>query len=147
VNPRSLGPAWRAMVAMVATSIMLGCEQTPITSTRLEGAIAPTFARLVHLQVSWLGLPQAVTADLAVIATCRKLAGGTSGSGEWTCTLDWKSPDRQTLRDAYDLFVSTDGCYMAMAAGENLGGPTLKSTDGRDVRNLLYAFDGCFDTT
>ena len=147
MNARSIRLACRATVAMVATAIMLGCQHTPITSTRLEGAIAPTFARLVHLQVTWLGLPPVATTDLAVTATCRKLAGGTIGSGEWTCTLDWKSPDRQTLRDAYDLFVGTDGCYIAMAAGENLGGPTLKSSDGRDVRNLLYAFDGCFDTT
>jgi hypothetical protein len=134
-------------LAIGATSLMLGCQQTPITSTRLETALAPTFARLVHLQVSRLGLPTVAAADLAVTAACRKLAGGTIGSGEWTCTLDWKSPDRQTLRDAYDLFVGTDGCYMATAAGENFGGPTVKSADGRDVRNLLYSFDGCFDTT
>jgi hypothetical protein len=30
--------------------------------------------------------------------------------------------------------------------GESLGGPVLKASDGRPVRNLLYAFDGCFDT-
>jgi hypothetical protein len=146
VNRKAIGLARRATVAIGATWIMLGCGQTPITPARLEGAIAPTFARLVHHQVSWLGLPESAATDLAVTATCRKLAGGI-GSGEWTCTLDWKSPDRQTLRDAYDLFVGADGCYMATAAGENLGGPTLKSADGRAVRNLLYAFDGCFDTT
>jgi hypothetical protein len=36
---------------------------------------------------------------------------------------------------------------MATASGESLGGPMLKSEDGRAVRNLLYAFEGCFDTT
>jgi hypothetical protein len=147
VNRRSISVACRGAAAIIATGVMLGCDQTPITSTRIEGAIAPTFARLVHHQVSWLGLPPVPAADLTVTATCRKVSGGYVGSGEWLCTLDWKSPDRQTLRDAYDLFVGTDGCYMAMASGENLGGPTLTSSDGRDVRNLLYAFDGCFDTT
>lgn len=61
--------------------------------------------------------------------------------------LIWRSPDRQTLRDTYDLLVATDGCYTATVTGESLGGPVLKTSDGRDVRNLLYTFDGCFDTT
>jgi hypothetical protein len=63
------------------------------------------------------------------------------------CTLVWQGPDRRTLRDTYDLMVGTDGCFAASVSGESLGGPTLKATDGRTVRNLLYAFEGCFDTT
>jgi hypothetical protein len=61
--------------------------------------------------------------------------------------LLWRSPQRQTLSDTYDLFVATDGCYTATVSGDSLGGPTLKTSDGRDVRNLLYTFEGCFDTT
>jgi len=84
--------------------------------------------------------------ELAVNASCRKPAGGDNrGSGEWTCTLAWKGPDKQALTDTYDLFVTTDGCYTATVGTENLGGPTLKARDGREVRNLLYAFEGCFD--
>jgi hypothetical protein len=71
----------------------------------------------------------------------------TVGAGEWECRLAWKGPDRQTLHDTYDLFVTTDGCYMATVVGDNLGGPTLNARDGSEVRNLLYAFEGCFDTT
>jgi hypothetical protein len=70
-----------------------------------------------------------------------------SGAGEWACTLVWQGPDRRTLRDTYDLTVGTDGCFAASVSGESLGGPTLKAADGRTVRNLLYAFEGCFDTT
>ena len=80
-------------------------------------------------------------------ASCRRLAGSGAGSGEWVCTLEWRSPQRQTLRDTYDLFVATDGCYTATVSGDTLGGPTLKTSDGRDVRNLLYTLEGCFDTT
>jgi hypothetical protein len=43
--------------------------------------------------------------------------------------------------------VTTDGCYTATVEGESLGGPTVKRSDGRDVKNLLYVFEGCFDTT
>jgi hypothetical protein len=122
-------------------------RRSTLRTDRIEGSIARTFANLVQIQVSWLGLPVMAASDFDVTASCRKLSGGTVGSGEWLCTLVWKGPERQTLRDAYDLFVATDGCYMALVAGESLGGPTLKAKDGRDVRNLLYAFDGCFDTT
>ena len=69
------------------------------------------------------------------------------GAGEWVCTVIWMGPQGQSVRDAYDLFVATDGCYMASLAGESLGGPILKTKDHKNVRNLLYAFDGCFDTT
>jgi hypothetical protein len=51
------------------------------------------------------------------------------------------------MSDTYDVSVSTDGCYTATVDGEQLGGPAIKASDGSDVRNLLYAFEGCFDTT
>jgi hypothetical protein len=37
--------------------------------------------------------------------------------------------------------------YTATTSAESIGGPVLKAEDGREVRNLLYAFEGCFDTT
>jgi hypothetical protein len=133
---------------LLALAASLGCGTSPITSARIEGALAPTFANLVHLQVSWLGLPPVPASAFAVNASCRKPGGGANlGSGEWTCTLVWKGPDKQALTDTYDLFVTTDGCFTATVATENLGGPMLKANDGKDVRNLLYAFEGCFDTT
>ena len=71
----------------------------------------------------------------------------TVGSGEWLCTLDWRGPDRRIIRETYDLFVAPDGCYTATVEGEALARPMLTTSDGRDVKNLLYVFDGCFDTT
>ena len=125
----------------------LGCSRSPITSARIESALTSTFVNLVSVQVSWLGLPPVGASDVAAKATCRRLAGGIeSGSGEWICALSWQGPDRAPMRDSYELFVTTDGCYTANVTTETLGGPRLKSRDGRDVRNLLYAFEGCFDT-
>jgi hypothetical protein len=53
------------------------------------------------------------------------------------------------LRDRYDVAVGTDGCYTATVDGAeaDLGGPTITLPNGGTVRNLVYAFDGCFDTT
>jgi hypothetical protein len=59
----------------------------------------------------------------------------------------WQGPNRRRIRDTYEVFITTEGCYTATASTESVGGPTLKAEDGREVRNLLYAFDGCFDTT
>src|SRR5262245_23269039 len=141
---RTLGCALAALAVMSS----FGCGSSPITPARIEKSLAATFANLVHIQVSWLGLPPMAAADFEVRATCRKLTPGNSaGAGEWACTLLWRGPDRQPLRDTFDLFVMTDGCYTATVSGENLGGPTLRASNGSQVRNLLYTFDGCFDTS
>jgi len=124
-----------------------GCGSSPITSDRIEHAIEVTFANLVQVQVGWLGLAPMAASEFDVTAVCSKPSAGSSvGAGEWVCRLRWLSPDRQTLRDILDLIVTTDGCYTATPEGEQLGGPTLKSSSGVDVRNLLYSFEGCFDT-
>jgi hypothetical protein len=107
-----------------------------------------TFANLVSVQVSRLEIPAMTPSEFDVTASCRKQAGGSdAGAGEWMCRLRWLSPDRQTLRDTFDLVVTTDGCYTATAEGEQFGGPTLTARSGRAVRNLLHTFEGCFDTT
>ncbi len=138
----------RYVVVAAAAVFAVGCGSTPITPARIEGALAPTFANLVHLQMSWLGLPPMATSEFAVKASCRPLlAGRNAGSGEWACALVWRGPDRRTVRDTYELFVTPDGCYTATASAENGGGPTLRAENGSEVRNLLYVFEGCFDTT
>jgi hypothetical protein len=139
----------RRALAAIATAAMFGCGPSHITSTRIQSAIETTFANLVELQVARLGLPPMRAADFAVSAACRRQVASSAkeaGAGNWVCTLVWQGPDRWTLRDTFDLFVTPDGCYTATVNGESLGGPMLKASDGRDVRNLLYAFEGCFDT-
>ena len=141
-------PACRGALSAIVVLATLGCGTSPITAARIETAVSRTFANLVEVQVSSLGLPAIAASDFGATASCRKLTDGSnSGSGEWACTLNWQGPDRQRLRDTFDLFVAADGCYMATVSGENLGGPTLRAENGQIVRNLLYAFEGCFDLT
>jgi hypothetical protein len=136
------------LVAAVLALSIVACGSSSITAARIERAIAPTFANLVRAQMTWLELPPLAAGDFAVHAACRRLLLGESGgSGEWTCTITWKGLNRRIVRDSYELFVTTDGCYTATASGEAIGGPTLKTESGRDVRNLLYEFEGCFDAT
>ena len=141
------GPA----LAIAVSLAVCGCGPSPITGVRIEASIARTFANLVHAQLSRVGLSPLAGSDINVVATCRRTvaAGGAAGAGDWVCTLAWYGPNRKILRDTYDLFVGTDGCYTATADGAEaqLGGPTIAASDGSNVRNLLYAFEGCFDTT
>lgn len=140
------GKVCRGLLAALALVLLCGCS-SPITPSRVETAVQNTFAHLVELQMSRLRLPPIAAQALVVRATCRKqLTGQNAGAGDWTCALAWQGPDRQALQDTYDLFVATDGCYTATVASETLGGPTLRTTDGTSVRNLLYEFEGCFDT-
>jgi hypothetical protein len=142
----------RRLIAAAAMVMLTGCGGSPITAQRIERAIAPTFANLVHLQLPAMGLPAMAPEEFAAAATCAKVgapdaASTHSGSGDWICTIQWNGPAPQPLRDVYDLFVTTDGCYTATIEGESLARPMLTTRDGRDVKNLLYVFEGCFDTT
>jgi hypothetical protein len=138
-------------LAIAAASAVAGCGTSPVTAARIEAAIGPTFANLVHLQLARTGLPSVAALDVKVTASCRRnVAGsGPDGSGDWVCTLVWYGPNRRPLGDVYDLYVSTDGCYTATVEGAEaqLGGPVVTASDGSSVRNLLYVFEGCFDTT
>jgi hypothetical protein len=134
--------------AVVATAALTACGPSPITPLRIETALQTTFANRLELQIARLQLPARASPDFAVTAICRKQAAErNSGAGDWTCVLVWQGANREMLRDTYDLFVTTDGCYTATAEGETFGQPTLKTPDGRDTTNLLYSFEGCFDTT
>ena len=137
----------RLCFAIVAAVTMSSCGSRAITADRIEKAIEPTFANLVLVEVSWLKLPPAMASEFEVTASCRRVASRSeSGAGEWVCKLRWVGPDRQPLRDTFDVVVTTDGCYTATAEGDQLGGITLTARDGHDVRNLLHTFEGCFDT-
>ncbi|MEN3339244.1 MAG: hypothetical protein V7647_2920 [Acidobacteriota bacterium] len=148
---RRTADTFHRRLALAAALALTECGQTPITSARIERAIAPTFANLVHAQLTRIGLPGLAASDITVTASCRKLVAetGARGAGEWVCTLAWHGPNRETLHDTYDLTVGTDGCYTATVEGAeaNLGGPTIVGPDGSRMTNLLYTFDGCFDTT
>lgn len=107
-----------------------------------------TFANLVHSQLSRMGLTAVPVSQLRVTTSCYRVGGGQSGAGEWGCTVVWAGPRGDILRDGYEVTAGANGCYTATlsSAEAQLGGPTVTASDGRQVRNLLYAFDGCFDT-
>lgn len=125
-----------------------------VTPARLEEAFAPTFANLVRTQRARLKLPDLDRVVLEATAQCQKVgvtAGRDArGGGDWTCTVLWTTPGKRVpLHDTYELSVTPDGCYTATAEGSeaHIGGRTLSTRDGTTLPNLLYTFEGCFDTT
>ncbi|HEY2433139.1 MAG TPA: hypothetical protein VGI12_10735 [Vicinamibacterales bacterium] len=132
---------------MFGTLLLAGCGGSDVTEARVEAAVAGTFANLVHAQLARMGLTEMPVRSLRVAASCYRAAGERRGAGEWVCTVVWSGPNGVTLRDTYDLSVGANACYAAALGGtaEALGGPIVAGSDGRQVRNLLYAFDGCFD--
>jgi ABC-2 type transport system permease protein len=145
-------PCFAGLRLGLAGALMIaswGCESSPITSPRIEKSIASTFANLVHAQISRVGLSPLAASEISVKANCHRATGGGAGAGDWACTLVWSGPNGTLLQDTYDLFVATDGCYTAAVdpRESQLGGATLTTADGKTQRNLLYKFDGCFDTT
>lgn len=143
--PRVIGRA----ACGAALALACGCGPSPITAGRIEAAIGPVFANLVHLQLSRIGLTPLAAADLSVTPACRPLVPGRGdrGAGEWVCSFAWHGPNEVPLHDTYDVVVAPDGCYTASVEGPegNLGGPAITAPDGRQLRNLLYTFEGCFD--
>jgi hypothetical protein len=137
-----------AFLVVAVCAAASGCSQSAITADRLENALAPTFANLVHAQLGRMGLSAIPASRLRVVASCYRAGGGDAGAGEWACTVVWSGPRGDTLRDGYEVTVTSNGCYTATlsSAEAQLGGPTVASADGHQIRNLLYAFDGCFDT-
>ena len=152
---RSQGSTWRICGRLVLLAFawgLAGCHARAVTAERIQGAIAPTFANLVHLQLVHMGMPAVAASDLRVLATCHKLDArtGATGAGDWVCTLAWSCPGvRSSLRDVYEVSVRTDGCFTATADGaeSKVGGPMVTKRDGTEVTNLLYVFEGCFDTS
>jgi ABC-2 type transport system permease protein len=150
-------PGASMMVAIALVALLIGAvvrhRPAGVTAGRIEDALAPTFVNLVHLQRSILKLPEIDRSVLRASAQCQKVGVRTTearGAGDWTCTVLWSSPgQRIPQRDTYDLSVTADGCYTATADGTeaHIGGPTLTARDGATMTNLLYTFDGCFDTT
>jgi hypothetical protein len=137
----------RRALVVVAALAAVSCGPSAITAERIERAFEPTFANLVQVQMSRLKIPPPPTSVFDVTASCRRQAtAGDVGAGDWVCKVRWFSPDHQPLRDTFDVVVTTDGCYTATVEGEQLGGATLTARDGREVRNLLHTFEGCFDT-
>jgi len=137
------------MVVAAAMCASAACGGSAMTESRIERAVGRTFANLVPLQLARLELEPVDRAALRVTASCFRPTGGVAGSGAWVCTVIWAGENGVLLRDTYDVAVAPNGCYTASVdpIEGQVGGSITRTQRGQDVRNLLYTFEGCFDTS
>jgi hypothetical protein len=136
------------VLAAAAMCASIACGGSGVTESRVERAVGRTFANLVPLQLARLDLTPTGGAALRVTASCFRPAGGSTGAGAWVCTLIWAGDNGVRLRDTYDVAIAPNGCYTASVdpIEGQVGGSITRTQRGQDVRNLLYTFEGCFDT-
>ena len=67
----------QAVLAVIAATVC-SCGPSPITAPRIEGAVGPTFANLVHLQLTRIGLPTIAASEISVLASCQKVMAGSN---------------------------------------------------------------------
>src|SRR5262249_7139994 len=80
------------MVVLSAAAVAVAGCASAVTEDRVERAIAPAFANLVHAQLGRMGLHEVPVSELRVVASCYRVAGGRTGAGEWACTVVWSGP-------------------------------------------------------
>lgn len=148
--------ARRGLLAAVITVLAVtvsGCGSSGITKSRVETAIAPTFANLYALQRQQLGYAKVSGSAIESYASCDKggPAGRDEGAGSnWVCSIVWQVAGPGTQATAiYNLHVQTNGCYSADGDGPTAinGHQTMAAFDGTSFINPLFEFDGCFDNT
>lgn len=133
-----------------ATGIALtaGCGRPDVTKTRLEGSLAPTFANLYVQRAHILGETGVTATDVHASATCDK--GGPKvpdvGAGpNWVCTITFRDDHGQQQNGKFELQARTDSTYVAGGPSKLIGGATITDTNGKDVPNPVFEFDGAFD--
>ena len=148
---RWLLPTRTAVAAAAVFAVLVALSDrgpTRITSGRLEGAITPTFERLVSLQYRWRTHRDApANAAVHVRTSCRRGGGATTGSGDdWTCLVRVVHPQVKGAALALTVTVRANGCFTADSPPSIVGPLLLRDTARRTFVNPLYRFDGCFGT-
>jgi ABC-2 type transport system permease protein len=138
-----------ATVAVIAVAAP-GSTGSGIEQSKLERALATTFAHLYRVQTQQLHRPDVTEAQLRTAAICQKGGGLVANSGPgngWRCVVTWHLPGVDAVGNAtYQLDVTSDGRYIADGDGpREVNGYFVVSTPTGDAPNPLWQFDGIVD--
>lgn len=133
-------------VAAVVASTAFGSPD--VTKTRVEQALAPTFANLYVQQAAMLGKPGITVAGVAPSAHCDR--GGPKvadvGSGaDWICKVTFHDDAGQVKTGKFELRVTADSTYVAGGPSKLIGLAMITDKTGKDVPNPVFEFDGALD--
>lgn len=135
-----------AAIAMVVP-VLSSCSGSVVTSTKLNSAIGPAFARLYVDQQQLLGKSVMNEPDRSAQCARTNTGSPTRGAGDdWVCVLNLPYADGHVQPVNYDVKVTPTGCYTAAGPSQLVGQQTERAADGHIATNPLFEFDGCFPT-
>jgi hypothetical protein len=144
---RLLACTLAAGLAVAAAGSLTGCGSPDVTKTRLEHAIAPTFANLYVQRATILGQPGVTVAGIAASAACdRGPKVPAVGPGpNWVCVITFHDDKGQVQSGKFEVHAKADATYVAGGPSKLVGSATITDKAGKDVPNPVFEFDGAFD--
>ncbi|MDF9814228.1 hypothetical protein [Streptomyces sp. SPB162] len=135
-------------VAAAAIAATTAAGSPDVTKTRVEQALAPTFANLYVQQSHILGIPGITVAGIDASATCDR--GGPKvadvGSGaDWICKITFHDAHHQVQTGKFELQIKADSTYVAGGPSKLIGLATITDKTGQDVPNPAFEFDGALN--
>jgi hypothetical protein len=158
--PVTRSPGWiapakaAAALTLVVVALAAGSGLGPagVTAKRLQASLVPAFSRLTLLQQRELGRQVRPGEHLnIVLSRCVRHSGGTTGPGDWACTMNVLIPTPgstlppQPTAVTYDVSVQANGCYKATSPPAFVGPQTIHDPAGHSIVNPLFTIYGCFN--
>jgi hypothetical protein len=139
----------RALALVGLAAVACGCASTGITSDRVSGSVAPTFAHMYRWKQQLEGASTAKPLDARAHCAKGDASVPDHGAGSnWVCTITFLIDGRDTpVSFNWNLTVKPDGCWTAEGTPPQLGGQTIHTRAGKTVSDPIYAVDGCFPAT
>jgi hypothetical protein len=145
-NRKHLAAATGTVAALLA---LTGCGgTTDVTKARVEAAVAPAFANLYVQQAAILGVPNVTTAGVAAQPTCDRGGPKVADKGpgaDWICMIHFTDNAGAPQDGKFELQVKSNSCYTAAGPSKIVGLAVITDTNGNDVPNPVFEWDGCFD--
>jgi hypothetical protein len=138
------------VVGLGSAVVAMGSGST-VTRARLERSLPQVFSRVYVDQAHLLGRHGVTPASMHAKAMCDKHGPDVADvgpGGDWICLMSWDDPDVPMPAEGYGKFevnVHSNDCFTAGAPSKLVGYLTITDTQGRDVTNPAFEFDGCFD--
>jgi hypothetical protein len=146
------------LLAVLALAVALGGavvaasgDSSTVTRARLERSLPTVFANTYVREMRLLGRTDVTPASLHPKAMCDKHGPDVADvgpGGDWNCLMSWSDPQVPMPPEGYGKFelnVHSNGCYTAGGPSKLVGFQTITDTNGDDVDNPSFEFDGCFD--
>jgi hypothetical protein len=138
-----------AALAAAATVVLVsGCGATDVTKSRVEAALAPTFANLYVRQAALLGHQNVSITSTNATATCDRGGPKVADEGpgaDWICMVHFTDEAGNQQDGKFELQIKSNSCYMAGGPSKLIGLATITDVRGNDVVNPVFEFDGCFN--